>query len=208
MRCYLESFFLFFVFIGSIPIPITAQNAVTLGLQGGHNNAKARHLNVGTTSKRSGIVAGGFVEIIPPNSLISYQVEFHYLQKGAYIKGDTSRVRFKFNYLEIPLLLRSTARNDGIKPFVFAGPKIGILLSAIANIKTTSLSESRDLKKDTKPIDFSLDMGIGFEYAFGQTCFFGAARYSLGLVDIDKSSRGEWYSRDFQITAGTKIDLK
>lgn len=200
--------FFLIIFSGSTAYSVSAQNAVDIGFYGGLNRADARQFNGGSTSSRSGSVFGTFIEIIPPHAWVSYQIELHYIQKGASIQDDASRAHFRFHYLEIPLLFKSTAKFESFRPFVFAGPKIGFLLSSGAKLKTNGTSESINLDKDTEALDFSADMGLGCEYTAGRATLFISTRFSLGLFDIDKSRNGEWYARDFQIVAGTKFNLK
>ena len=186
----------------------TAQNAYSIGFHAGYNNARAHHLNGGSTSARQGRVAGVSLNVFPTNAMIGYRAEIHFIQKGASIKSDTTRASFYFNYIEIPLLFRTAASLEGIKPYVFAGPKIGFLIANRAKIETNGVSKKIELKDDTEPIDFSIDGGGGLEYTVGRMTTFAAIRYSLGLLDIDKSRNGEWYARDFQIVSGINFSLK
>ena len=186
----------------------TAQNTYSIGFHAGYNNARARHLNGGSTSARPCMVAGVSLNVFPTNAMIGYRAEIHFIQKGASIKSDTTRASFYFNYIEIPLLFRTAASLEGIKPYIFAGPKIGFLIANRAKIETNGVSKKIDLKDDTEPIDFSIDGGGGLEYTVGRMTTFAAIRYSLGLLDIDKSRNGEWYARDFQIVSGINLSLK
>ena len=186
----------------------TAQNTYSIGFHTGYNNARAHHLNGGSTLARPGVVAGISLNIFPLNALIGYRAEIHWIQKGASIRSDTTRASFYFNYIEIPLLFRTAASLEGFKPYVFAGPKIGFLIANLGKIKINGVSKKIDLKDDTEPIDFSIDAGTGLEYAVGRITFLAAIRYSLGLLDIDKSRNGEWYARDFQIVSGINLSLK
>jgi hypothetical protein len=186
----------------------SAQNSYSIGFYGGLNRAKAHHLNNGSTSSRPGGVFGLSLDILPANALIGYRAEIHFIQKGASIHGDTSLARFEFNYIEIPLIFRSAARHEGFKPFFFAGPKIGFLLSGRARTKLNGATQKFDLKKDTERMDLSLDGGGGLEYTFSRMTLFGSVRYSHGLLDIDKSRDGEWYSRDFQIISGIHFSFR
>jgi hypothetical protein len=180
-----------------------------VGIYGGLNFARAHHLYDVSTLTRTGEVFGGFLEIVPSRSLISYQAEIHFIQKGATLDSAHAKVlKWRFSYIELPLLLRTTAHALGLKPFLFVGPKIGLLLTATAMEKTGNQSNRYNEKRATRPVEVSVDGGIGIELEIQSAWVaFASLRYSLGLTDIDKSS-GVWTSRDTQLILGTKFSLK
>jgi hypothetical protein len=99
----------------------------------------------------------------------------------------------KLDYLKVPLVGRFKIA-EGF--YGFAGPQIGLLLSA----KTKSEGETIDVKEDFKGSNFSALFGA--EYKFSDKFSLGAA-YNTGLTNIVKGA-----DRDGKLTTnGFNINL-
>lgn len=61
---------------------------------------------------------------------ISVRLEPMYLQKGTETKEQGVDIEFKLTYLEVPIMLKYDFDSGDVKPYVMAGPTIGLNLSA------------------------------------------------------------------------------
>lgn len=189
-----------------------AQPSVGIGVQAGINfaNATTSPTSISTTS-RTGLMLGGYVDI-GLSDVLSIQPGLMYVQKGAEFSvsagGTTATATWKFDYIELPVLLMAHFGPSEFKPTLFAGPNIGINLKAEAEATSGSQSSTMDLKDDVESIDFALDFGAGGEYQINPTtALFANIRYSLGLSDIDKDGTSSWKSTGVQILVGAEFGI-
>lgn len=104
---------------------------------------------------------------------------------GSFLGKEEWKTRFKFNYINIPLLFRYSIRNNSL--FVNAGPYLGLLLKEIETTDATSFSP-KTISNNTgnfTTTDFGLSFGIGALFpvnARGTISF--ELRNNLGLSNI------------------------
>lgn len=193
---------------------------VTQGLTGkgvkvGINLAKLTGDDAEGLKTKVGIVGGAFITY-SFSPTIAIQPELLYSMKGS--KWDTTEtfsregvdvsysesIKGKLTYLQIPILLKVTVPTSGnIKPSFFAGPALGILLSAksksewsiTGQVEGVSIDSSEssedDIKDNVKSTDFSLVFGGGAGYVVGSGMITLDARFDLGLSSIAKKQEGE-----------------
>lgn len=106
------------------------------------------------------------------------QPEAYYSMQGSKFEDSGSTVKFNFNYINVPILLRYNV-TDFLN--LHLGPQFGILMSA----KATDGSQTLDIKEDVKTLDVSIAAGIGVDLPFGLS---GGARYVAGLTNIEKDN--------------------
>jgi opacity protein-like surface antigen len=132
-------------------------------------------------SSRTGFKFGALAELgfVP---MFAIQIEPMYVQKGGNISAGGQESKNNLSYLEIPILLKLKIPTPGpITPYVFAGPNIGILLSA----SSETGGQSTDIKDEISSTDFALDLGAGVGFKVAPlVVLIIDARYSLGLSDI------------------------
>jgi opacity protein-like surface antigen len=90
-----------------------------------------------------------------------------------------------FNYLEIPILVKVALGSGDIQPYVFAGPSVGILLSATSTSGGTS--QSVDSTFSTLNLSLPLGAGVSYKLAGGISLFLDAA-YEIGILNILKNT--------------------
>jgi Outer membrane protein beta-barrel domain len=129
------------------------------------------------TDSKTGFVAGAFAAYtIIPN--LDVQVEGLYSQLGAKQDVDGSTGKYKFNYINVPVLAKYNVWN-GI--YAIAGGQFGYLVSA----KTELKGQKEDIKDNAKKTDLGLVFGGGYETRNG----IGAEiRYLPGMKDISNNS--------------------
>ena len=153
INCFIGILLLIFMFV-----PVNAQTS--LGFIGGLNLANVSidpDMDV-DWKNLNGFAAGGVLDF-QLGDAASIQLEPMYLQKGTMAEEGDSKLEYKANYLEVPVLLKYSLGSGEAKPFILAGPSIGYLLDA--KLKATEGSESMetDIKDVTSSIDFSLNFG-------------------------------------------------
>jgi hypothetical protein len=189
-----------------------AQPAVSFGFQGGLNFADASTSpNYESISSRTGAMFGAQFEVAL-SDFLSIQPELFDIQKGAVFSGTTEgasgRSTWKIDYAELVILLKAKFGSTQFKPFVFAGPNIGIKTNAEAVVELGTLSETTDLKDKIESTDIALDFGIGGEYQMDSTAaLVGSIRYSHGFSDINKDNTASWKSYGVQVVVGVKFSL-
>lgn len=156
------------------------------GIKAGINLANIYGDDVDESDMLLGFGGGVFMEYsFTPQFAVQPEVLF--MMKGATtteVEDEESiDIDWKFNYIEIPVLLKFKPAMEGnFKPNVFAGPAVGLLLSADAE---PDGGESEDVKDFFKSMDFGITFGAGFMYMMqnGSGITFDI-RYTLGMMKI------------------------
>ncbi len=184
------------------------------GIKSGANFANVYNVEDSIDYKtKTGFIVGGFYRFDLDNHL-AIQPEAYFSMKGTKVGyeetydsygsriTETYEYTFKFNYLEIPILLKykiPTSRK--LKPNLFVGPCMAFKLSARLtgsykyednyaytgdsgyNSYAAEVDEELD---DIKTTDFGLVMGAGLDIEMGSSSLVIEARYNLGLTGLSK----------------------
>jgi hypothetical protein len=104
--------------------------------------------------------------------------------------GDL-KAEAKFMYLEVPVLAQINIPAGPGFLNIFAGPEMGILLSAKMKMSGTvndfPIDVDEDMKDQTKALDFGIHIGLGFEIPVGPGAIAIRPGYSFSLTDFDDS---------------------
>ena len=178
---------------------------IGLGIKGGVNFANVGGSDAPPGAKAlTGFAAGGYIEISLP-LLFTIQPEILYSQKGTTYDqsmfGTNFTITAKLNYLEIPVLVKYSFPVPVVKPTLYAGPAIGILLSAKGKVEALGQSQEEDIKDQTASTDFGLVVGASAHIAIITV----DVRYTLGLTTIDKNGSTKGYNRVFGIMVGIPL---
>lgn len=160
---------------------------VTGGLEGGLNIADIYGDDAEDWNSRMAFCAGAFLTLSLVD-MFAIQPEVLYARKGTRWEeeyaGETYTATLTLDYLEIPLLAKLSMPLAGIvKPNLFFGPGLGILLSA----KVKGEGVETDIKDDTKSTDFGFVVGAGLDFDLAMSKVTLSGRYTLGLTSIDDS---------------------
>lgn len=140
----------------------------------------------------------------------SVQPAVLYSMMGSQLNSSTERHEYKYNYINIPVIVNVTfPMHDVIKPRLFMGPELGIVLDANEEI---TLPDKRvvksDIKNKVKKPNFSMVFGAGIDYALGNNNITVDFRYNIGINDInDGFLTSKVYSRNFTIMTGYSIAI-
>ncbi|MBK8982450.1 MAG: PorT family protein [Ignavibacteria bacterium] len=191
----------------SISTNSNAQVKVSIGLEAGINIANTTETPTQNTTSKVGLIAGGIFELgLSPQ--ISIVPGLRYVMKGNSFTVNNVDVVNKGNFLQFPALLKVKFPLTEIKPYLIAGPILGILLSSTQDQTTTNQSASIDTKSNFESTEFSLLFGGGMDFRVAtKTDLFIQFGYELGLSNIAKAVNTTTKTNGIQITGGVKFGL-
>ncbi|MFZ5980977.1 MAG: porin family protein [Candidatus Zixiibacteriota bacterium] len=146
------------------------------------------------TKSRMGFTGGAFVEyaFVPQFSM---QVEGLLSMKGTKLENEAGdEYTLKLSYLEFPVLLKLNIPMEGkLNPHVYAGPFLGILLSAKGPFPNSEneavIDEDVDIKDYMNTVDYGMVLGMGLEYQLSKGSITFDARFNLGMSKIGDSEK-------------------
>lgn len=220
-----HSFKLMLVLVGVVvadPDFLHAQIPVRIGVEAGMSLANQSFSYgdyVWMETYRFGFVVGGLVEIGLSN-VMYVQIEPRLIQKGMRTPVTLGKffelsdeADFQLDYAEFPVLLKARFGTSNFKPFLCAGPSIGVLLSATYRTEQydSGILRTRkgiDIRGDYKSIDYAVILGGGGEYQLSRNVsLIGSARYSFGLYNISTRSSGDVTSNGIEVLFGSLFGL-
>ncbi len=144
---------------------------------------------------------GLFVNV-PLNESLSAQVQGMYLRKGGdlAITGFNEDVKVVSQYLEFPVLLRYTFNSGCVRPYYFAGPSIGFLLTSTQKASFIP-ADQEDNKADSKKVEISLCVGGGLQYVMKDMSLYAQVMYMHGLTNNDNVENPADYSESIHSRA-------
>jgi hypothetical protein len=178
-----------------------AQTGVKYGLKGGFNGATFSGTNSKGSEYKAGFAAGGFLNF-GVSDLFSIQPELLYSQKGASVDNfqGVGGTTFKstLGYLDVPIMLRVTAGDDGKGPFFEAGPQGSFVLhnrdftqTGGTDTQSTKNTSTDDLNK----VVVGYVAGIGYQLTSGLSL---GLRYTGDISQVYKDGA----SRAYPLKAG------
>jgi len=179
---------------------------ISKGIKGGLNFATVGGSDASTgTTSNTGVAIGVFAEISLPGP-ISIQPEVLYSVKGYKLDvPGISSTTGTYSYIDIPVLVKFYLLPLPVfKPFFFAGPSFGLLMSAKEKKDNTFLSTSSeaDVKDITTGTDIGLVIGVGAKLSLLVIDLTVDARYNMGLSTLDKSGITKVYNRVVAVYVG------
>ncbi len=177
---------------------------VGFGLTGGVNFATAGGADVFSGTKNfTGFAAGAYLDVDVP-FLLSFQPEVLYSVKGYIVENTytilgnsyTSKGTATLGYLEIPVLVKYTLPVPILKPSLFVGPSLGILLSGRGKVEVTGQpTQEMDIKSSYR----SADWGAVFGASASVLVVRVSARYTVGLTTLSSDGQLKTYNRVWSI---------
>ena len=167
----LGSVLLVTVFAAALSLPRPAAADIRFGIKGGANIANVNGDFVDALEDWKSTVGfcGGIFLEFNFGRILTLQPEILYTMKGA----DTGIGKVKFDYIEIPVLLKLRIPTGDVHPFVFAGPAFGFTLkSALEGIELEDFPTS----------DYSAVLGGGLQ--LGRSIHIDV-RYTMGLQKLE-----------------------
>ena len=193
---------------------------VSIGIKAGYVKAWERYGDIGLPEDAkihiNGYQFSGIVEL-PISGLLSLRVEPGYIQRGAACFpgwiNPTRDTRFRFNYVELPVLIEAHQHILGNKLSISG--KAGYGAAYIVSAKRETViwdSGEREFNK----LDFDIDdwvnrfdhgiyAGAGLSYKIGKNNLFAEVTHYHGMVNVDKNNQTA--NRTMQYSLGYKITL-
>jgi hypothetical protein len=165
-----------FIFI--LALLITAPRCVFADNTKYHFNSgiALQSLNLPGTKERIGFLLGAGVEL-PLLANFSLLTGISFEQKGG--KADSTLA--KFDYMEIPLLLKMQMSSRANQFFLFGGASYGVATHQIWDVGGTETSAWGILNKNS----LSLPVGFGMGFAANDTTMLNLSlMYSLGMTNL------------------------
>lgn len=162
------------------------------GIKGGLNMANLTGDDMDEAESKM-VYAAGIFAVLDINENLGLRPEVLYSLKGAKMEATEGGVDYKssinMTYIDIPVLLQYSIPMDGsLKPCLFAGPSIGILMGAKWKIEAGGEEMEEDIKDDIKSTDLGLVVGAGLSLTDKISV---DVRYSTSLSDISDDSGNE-----------------
>lgn len=182
---------------------------MAIGIEGGINIANVSVNPTTTTDSRTGLIVGTLLDVNFTNQ-ITLTPGIRFSMKGFSNTVNTVTNTIKLNYLDFPVLLKIKFPLTEIKPYLAAGPVLGINLSANLDQTNGTQSASSDISSSTESIDFALLFAGGMDFKVGlNTALFFQVGYQLGLSNINKTANSTTTIKNnaFQITGGVKFGI-
>ena len=180
-----------------------AQHAVgSINLQPKVGVSIANLTDNNSSDARVGLVAGVEGEY-QASDIFSVSAGLLYSMQGAKAEALGIKSTEKLDYINVPIManvyvVKGLAVKLGVQPGFKVNDKLDVKIPGLGNT-------SADLKAKAKSVDFSIPVGISYEYNNFQV----DARYNWGLTkvfDVDNFKLNQKNSV-FQITLGYKFDL-
>ena len=172
--------------------PLNAFSQIHVGLVGGVTvgTLTMEDPDVVDVSSRTRFSLGGVVDVAV-GQRFSLRAEPTYLRKGAVTTENDDGVpgenEFQFSYLEVPLLLSYTLDANPVRPYLTAGPSIGVFLDADdVVLRRPDGTFKADMDAVIERFDIGLALGSGVSYPVGRATLFVQGRYTLGLANINQ----------------------
>lgn len=157
-------------------------------------------------------IHGGVSGEVGLSRRISLAVEAYYAMKGVKASSTGQQFTIALDYIELPLLLKASLGSGSIRPYVFAGPALSIqarckVSGTVGSGVATLDCDDPSLNIQLRGTDFSVLGGAGIR--LGRV--FVAARYDLGLTNLNKSTGGDSepaHNRAFLLSVGAVFPIR
>lgn len=198
------------MFAGSIQVHGQA------GISAGVNFANVEGEVVAETDSHTGFSVGAFYTMAEALGPLDLRPELYYVRKGyeysfeESLLGETVSMdqTVKLDYLEVAVPgVYTITENQSIIPQVFAGPSLGINISAKQEVEASGGGETESESGDIEGIastDFGLLAGFSGIIDVGEagSAVIVGLRYTLGLSNINDNGSGELTNRGVLLTVG------
>jgi hypothetical protein len=168
---------------------------ISLGLVGGLNFADMDVTGDGIEQKVSHrtVWGAGCILGVSLGEYLSIQMEPKYIRKGGMLMMVGSVVEYTADVsaIEMPLFLKA-GYGTTIRPYVFAGPTIGYLLTADVEAELSGLAVKADWMPVSNKIEYGIIVGAGVSVPVWRGSLSVDGRYHFGLNNLNKGGTLEF----------------
>lgn len=174
--------------------PLCAEGKMMFGVKGGLNMANITGDGIKNNSMKMGMVGGVSISYAL-TEIFAIRPELLYSMKGA--KWGANDEELALNYFEIPLLFAVNLPTEGsVKPALYAGPALGILMSATC--------DGVDEKESWKSTDIGIIAGASLGYAMEKGMLSVEFRYEVSMSTNDNFDNAKLIEEGFPESPGIK----
>jgi len=177
---------------------VSFSQQTTFGVRAGANISRWNITSIGSDIKSSslaGLEAGLLADLSVSRSF-SIQPEVDFSMYGTKFSSGGSSIEYRVNYINIPVLAKYHLP-QGVS--FFAGPQLGLLISAKGKIEG---EEKQDIKNYLKSTDVFAVIGAEYDSPIGVSV---GVRYNHGFVNIYEEEEGSIKNSSFGISLGYKL---
>ena len=190
-------------------LSVYSQSKLSLGFEAGINIANTNQTPSTSFGSKMGFIIGGVLDApITPTFSIAPGIRF--ITKGNAYSGADGTITNNASVIEIDALVKVKFPLTEIKPYLFAGPNLGFIMSVNSTqTPTGGTSQTYDVSSNFETIDFGLMFGGGLDFKLTPTMdLFGQFGYSLGLSNIQKNNPASTTkTTGIQMTTGLRFKL-
>lgn len=129
---------------------------------------------------------------------VGLQVEGLYSQRGTKARVSGIDLEARLDYIDVPVLARfGGSRANGSRVHVLTGPTLSLKVDSSAKVGSMAL----DIGDNAKSVDVGWTVGAGVEVHR----FVADARYTFGLVNVDKSGDDTVKNRTISLMVGFRL---
>lgn len=190
-------------------ITVYSQSKLSLGFEAGLNLANTNQTPSTSFGGKTCFIIGGVLDV-PFSPQFSMAPGIRFITKGNSYSGADGVASNSLSVIELDALIKVKFPLTEIKPYIFAGPNLGFILSAsYTQTPTGGTSSTTDVSSNVETIDFGLMFGGGLDFKIAPTMdLFGQFGYSLGLSNIQKNNPASTTkTTGIQITTGLRFKL-
>jgi len=186
-----------------------SQSKLSLGFEAGLNIANANQTPSTSFGSKTCFIVGALLDA-PITPTFSIAPGLRFITKGNSYSGADGVASNSLSVIEIDALAKVKFPMTDIKPYIFAGPNVGFIMSAsYSQTPTGGTSSTTDTSPNFETIDFGIMFGGGLDFKLTPTMdMFGQVGYSLGLSNIQKNNPASTTkTTGIQFTTGLKFKL-
>lgn len=189
------------LFVGILGLSLLSAGAQSVIVKGGYNY-QFSNVQALKSGGRSGWQAGAGYQTETVRGF-SFQPELMYKVSSVNVQDNAN---LRISYLELPLNVQWGPDLLIARPFLFAGPYLGVKVRNALKGNWESIGETtrKDIVDHLKGVEYGVSMGIGIDVFKFQIC--GKVNWNLGkLSEIDSFPTLNNKQRSFEISVGLRF---
>lgn len=113
-----------------------------------------------------------------------------YVEKGYGVTGPVGTISFLVDEIELPVFFKVKFLDGDIRPYLFAGPNVGFVLTATEKYSFPPQDVANRDFTDKAHLDFAIDIGGGAGFNVTPSMVVTAdIRYSFGIANVMNSAQ-------------------
>ncbi|MBN1997869.1 PorT family protein [candidate division KSB1 bacterium] len=226
LKPYIPIFFILFTTLAESSQNDGGKPGIQLKVSGGPNLSSLTHENTissyGPYDKPIITYSGGIAAVRSFRDIYHIEIGLRYSKAGAKTEeftgtDETANILGKFwfekelQFIEIPVRFIYQFNTKKVKPLIFIGPNIGLLVDAEQRLASDYELKSwnKNIKEKINKLNLCAEFGAGLTYAMNEKMAVGMTVFYLyGLTNqVKNDSEGEQKTRDFRVFGSLSYSL-